>query len=97
MAIKITFHRTFFTEDNIIDGEIVNGEYRKDVVMADTIDEAVRYIEVEGLNFASTGNDWAADPDGSWMLNYATGMRVEVTATIDAPEADHQRIMELVG
>lgn len=42
--------------------------------------EAAERIRREGLTFAATGTDWAADPDGSYISNYATGERIAKTA-----------------
>ena len=49
----------------------------------DSIDEAVTLLTSGGLSFAATGTDWAALPDGSYISDYATGERREVTAHLD--------------
>ena len=38
----------------------------------DTLDEAVDVITREGLTFTATGADWAANPDGSVIVDYAS-------------------------
>jgi hypothetical protein len=64
----------------------------------DDIDHAVRIIEREGLTFAATGNDWAANPDGSYISDYATGERCAVTAHFDSfSDEDIIAVIERVG
>lgn len=45
-----------------------------------TAREAADRIRREGLTFEASGNEWAANPDGSYISNYATGERCETTA-----------------
>lgn len=44
------------------------------------IHEAIDLIRGLGLTFAATGNEWAADPDGSRSVSLTNRMREEVTA-----------------
>ena len=76
-----------FLEDEVWEGSIPRECYenaRVEEYECDDVEEAVRVIQREGLDFKSTGNDWAANPDGSFISNYATGERHEVTAHIDS-------------
>src|SRR3982751_2184423 len=57
----------------------------------DLIESAVRLIQTEGLTFAATGNDWAADPDGSRIVEYATGRCEETTAALIGFTEDETR------
>lgn len=42
----------------------------------DTPDEMIRALRRDGVEFAATGRaDWASDPDGSRVVDYATGER----------------------
>lgn len=53
---------------------------------------------VQALTFAATGNDWAADPDGSYTSNYATGEQTETTAHLsDYPARLTCAIIRKVG
>lgn len=89
-TVKVYVQR--FTEDEIAvrdeDGDIV--EYADppcddEHVHVEEYDdltavEAAERIVREGLSFAATGSDWAADPDGSYISDYATGERTAKTA-----------------
>ena len=72
--------RTRFTEDDIVDGDIRNPEIREELSEGLTVEEAVDLIKSAGLTFAATGNDWAADPDGSTVVDYRTLTREAATA-----------------
>ena len=90
-----------FLEDEVFEGDIPRECYeaaRTEEYEVDDIDEAVRVIEREGLTFAATGNEWAANPDGSTIVNYATAEREEVTAHLRGfSDADTDAIIERVG
>lgn len=53
----------------------------------------------EGVDFASTGNDWASLPDGSYTLNYRTGAQREVSVhfALGTPAWVIRDVMEAVG
>ena len=51
----------------------------ENVIPCDDTDEAIEALKRHGVDFASTGSDWAADPDGSFVSNYGTGEQVAVT------------------
>jgi hypothetical protein len=90
-----------FLEDEVFEGDIPRECYeaaRSEDFECDDIDEAVRAIQREGLTFEATGNEWAANPDGSTITNYATAERAEVTAHLHGfSDADAAAIMERVG
>lgn len=75
----VTIHRMRFLEDDIRDGDVPRGDV--ETVSAEcTASEAARLISDAGLTFAATGGNWAANPDGSYISNYATAERVEESA-----------------
>jgi hypothetical protein len=90
-----------FLEDEVWEGSIPRKCYDDARVTdydVEDVEEAVRAIVVEGLTFAATGNDWAANPDGSVIVNYATGERHEVTAHLEGfSDDDMLAIIEQVG
>jgi hypothetical protein len=76
-----------FLEDEVWEGSIPRkcyDEARVEEYEVDSVEDAIKVIEREGLSFTATGTDWAANPDGSYIANYATGERHEVTAHIDS-------------
>lgn len=91
----------FLEDDAYAAGGVPSEAYdnaREDYFEADDIDEAVRVFEREGLTFAATGNDWAANPDGSRIIDYATAEREETTAHLEGfSDADVLAIIERVG
>lgn len=76
----VTFYHTFFLEDDVEDGDFPRDDVDTEVFDGIGAVEAARLIEREGLSFAATGNEWAADPDGSRIVDYSTGRRVETSA-----------------
>lgn len=59
---------------------------------------AADLIRSEGLTFSATGNEWAANPDGSYISNYATGERCETSAHLSGfPDRVLSAIREVVG
>lgn len=93
----LVIERLFF-EDSVHDGDADYHETRMDVFECDDTGDAVRVIEREGLTFGSTGTDWAANPDGSTIVDYATGERVETTAHLYGFTAtETAAIIERVG
>lgn len=75
----VTIYRTYFLEEDIHDGDYPHDDVRTEVYDELSASEAARLLEREGLSFAATGNEWAADPDGSYITNYATGERCETS------------------
>jgi hypothetical protein len=90
-----------FLEDDVHDGGIPQASYDNATVTdydVDDVDDAVRTLNRHGVSFAATGNDWAADPDGSYVSNYATAERVETTGHLFGfNDADFATIIERVG
>ena len=93
--------RVRFLEDEVYEGSIPMKSFDNAIVESfecDDIDEAVRAITREGLTFAATGADWAAHPDGSQIIDYATAEREDVTAHIESfSDDDAALIVERVG
>jgi hypothetical protein len=93
--------RVRFLEDECFAGSIPQKCYDAAVIEnyeADDIEEAVRAITREGLTFSSTGSDWAGNPDGTVIVDYATAEREEVSAhLVGFSEADEIAITERVG
>jgi hypothetical protein len=90
-----------FCEDDVYDGGIPQASYDNATVTdydVDDVDGAVRALERAGVTFAATGTEWAADPDGSYIVNYATAERVETTGHLYGfSEAETAAIVERVG
>lgn len=89
----VTIYRTYFLEDEIFEGDIprddVSTEVREDL----TAREAADLLIAEGLSFAATGSEWAADPDGSHVTNYRTGERVETSGHLSG---FHPRVVSAI-
>lgn len=95
--ITVTFHHTHYLEDDVHDGDIPRDDVRTEVVEVETPVEAAILMAQEGLSFKVTGTDWAADPDGSYILNYATGECVETTGHVTgASEDEFNEIVRLL-
>jgi hypothetical protein len=103
MIGTVVVYRTYYRDSEVVDGDLPrdeNGELDTvaDAFPVDTVTEAVDVIQSEGLTFAATGNDWAAHPDGSYPVTFATDERVEVTAHLrNFTENDAAAIMDAVG
>lgn len=94
----VSIHNVYFREDDIVDGDYPRDDFLGQVWDDLTISEAVKLITSEGLDFASTGNDWAANPDGSYIVDYREGKRCETTAHLsDFPDWAVKYIIEKVG
>jgi len=93
--------RVRFLEDEVYEGGIPQSCYDNAIVEeyeCDDVEEAVRVIQREGLTFAATGGDWAGDPDGSTIINYATAEREDATAHLGSlSDEDAAAIIEAVG
>lgn len=93
--------RVRFLEDEVYDGGIPQACYDNAIVEefeCDDIDEAVRVLQREGLTFSATGNEWAGNPDGSTIIDYATAEREDATAHLDTfSDEDIATIIERVG
>ena len=101
-TVRIT--RVRFLEDDVFEGDLPREAYETavsedyDFDREDAVEGAVRLIQREGLTFSATGNDWAGDPDGSTIVNYATAEREEATAHLIGFTADETAaIIEAVG
>ena len=94
----LTIYRTYFLEDDIVDGDYPRDDTETEIHAGIGAAEAAHLIELEGLSFAATGNDWAADPDGSYVVDYHTGKRCETSAHLDGfPERVVSAIIAKVG
>jgi hypothetical protein len=87
---RVNVYRTYFREDEITDGDYHDAPNTHTVAdhMIGTASDLARWIRADGLTFAATGGEWAADPDGSYITDYATGERCETSAhfTDDIPD-----------
>lgn len=59
-----------------------------DVREFDSMRELIDAVRRDGVTFAATGNDWAADPDGSYVIDYATAEREAVSWHFDGIAPD---------
>lgn len=85
-------------EVRYLEADIYEGSVPMDDVTTTEYDEltareAANLILREGLSFEATGNEWAANPDGSRCSNPATGERVETTAHL---EGFHPRVLNAI-
>lgn len=98
MKGTVTIHRTYFLEADIVDGDYPRDDVTTEVHDGLTAREAADLLTREGLSFQATGNDWAADPDGTYISNYATGERVETSGHLSGfPDRVTAAIIETVG
>jgi len=101
MAGIVRIIRVTFLESDVYEGSIPASAYEDAVeeeYVCDHWMDAVNRLQCEGLTFSATGNDWAANPDGSVIVDYATGRREEVTAHLSTFSAYHEaEIIEAVG
>jgi len=102
----VRLFRTRFLEDDVWEGDFPRDDVRtedfnwdpREDTDEEIIDGAVRVFEREGLTFAATGNDWAANPDGTVIVDYGTGEREEVTGHLIGFTAEQTAaIVERVG
>ena len=95
----VTIHETHFLEDVALEiGDIPTDDVRTTVHDGVSAVEAARILCEHGVTFAATGNDWAADPDGSYISNYATAERVETSGHLSGfPDRVLAAIMDRVG
>ena len=93
--------RVRFLEDDVYEGGIPQASYDNAVeeeYECETAYDAVCRIREHGLTFEATGTDWAANPDGSTIIDYATAEREEVTAHLVKFSPFHEaQIIEAVG
>lgn len=83
-----------FYEDSVLDGDMTYHDTKDQTLPCESVETAVRVIRMHGLTFEATGSDWAADPDGSYIANYATAERVETSAHVSgATDAEMNAIM----
>jgi len=78
----VRIHRTRFFEADVWEGDFPRDDTRSedfDFDVEDAVDGAVRLLQREGLTFAATGTDWAANPDGTTIIDYGTAQREETT------------------
>ncbi len=93
----VTFHRVHFLEADVCDGDSPRDDTRTSVHDDLTAVEAARLIYRKGLTFEATGGVWAANPDGSRIVDYATGERVEESAHLSGfPERVAAAVMRAV-
>jgi hypothetical protein len=69
--------RTTYTD--VFEGDPVNPDTSITLVEDLELHEAIDLCRKHGVSFAATGNQWAADPDGSHVIDYATGEVEEIT------------------
>lgn len=89
---RVNVYRTFFLEDEIVDGDYYGAPHTHTDSdhMIGTASELARWIRADGLTFAASGGEWAADPDGSYVTDYRTGERCETSAHL--PENMPERL-----
>jgi hypothetical protein len=83
----VRIFRTRFLEQDVWEGDFPRDDTRSEDFdfdpMTETeeeiIDGAVRVFQREGLTFTATGADWAANPDGTTIIDYGAGQREETS------------------
>ncbi len=97
----VTIHETRFLEPDDPDtwaGPDYQNDTETTIYTDVSASEAARILERHGLSFEATGNAWAADPDGSYIINYATAERIETSGHLDGfPARVLGAIMRKVG
>jgi hypothetical protein len=97
----VRIHRTRFFEADVWEGDFPRDDTRSedfDFDVEDAIEGAVRLIQREGLTFSATGRDYAANPDGTVIIDYGTAQREEVSAhLIGFTDEQVVAIIEQVG
>ncbi|MDF2506327.1 MAG: hypothetical protein K0Q52_186 [Microbacterium sp.] len=76
-------------EDDATPGDTFNVDatphrVEDDALEFDTMAELVAAVRRDGVRFDATGTDWAANPDHSYVIDYATGEREAVSWHFDA-------------
>lgn len=81
LDVKVTTVR--YLDSEVYEGSLPFSAYENaDVTLHENLEihEAIDLIRNLGLRFDATGNEWAADPDRSRIVDFQTGMREQVTA-----------------
>ena len=76
----VKVYRTYYLLDDVVDGDYPHDDVYVEIYENFSPREAAELIVSLGLTFAASGNDWAADPDGSYVTNYAAGEQCETSA-----------------
>lgn len=69
-----------FDEDDVYEGDIPQDDVVEELHENLEIHEAIDLIRNLGLTFEASGSEWAADPDGSQIIDYASARREQVSA-----------------
>lgn len=91
--------RTYYLGDSVWDGSYLTDHVQVIPYENVTAREAYEILKSEGLSFAATGGSgWAADPDGSYVTDYRTGMECETSGHLSGfPERVVDAIERAVG
>lgn len=94
----VTIYYTYYLMDEVSDGDFLPNDTVTETHENLTPLEAAAIIIGEGLSFEATGSDWAADPDGSYAVDYAIGRECKASAHLSGfPERITAAIMRKVG
>lgn len=80
---KLTIHKVYYLSETIQDGDFATDHTNTEVYEDIHATEAAAILNRLGLSFQATGNSWAADPDGSYTVNYGTGMECQTSGHLD--------------
>lgn len=98
---RVNIYRTYFLVDEIVDGDYFGAPNTHTVEdhAVGNASELARVIKSEGLTFAASGGEWAANPDGSYCSDFRLGQQCEVSAHFasDVPERIANAIRRVVG
>jgi hypothetical protein len=70
-------------DDDTFNVNMVPWRTEDDYVTFDTMRELIDAVRRDCVTFDSTGAEWASDPDGSHIIDYATGERCTVSWHFD--------------
>ncbi len=89
----LNIQRIFFLESEVWEGDFPRDDYREEVWENISASEAAKVLMREGLSFKASGAEWAADPDGSYIIDYGLGKRVEKSGHLTG---FHDRVLNAI-
>ena len=73
-----------YTPGDSFNGDMMPYAVDDETLTYDTVGELVAAVRRDYVTFSATGCDYAADPDGSTIIDYAAGARESVSWHFDA-------------
>lgn len=94
--MEVTFHHLRYLENDVVEGEITESDYRFDNWTGDHIEVAVWMIDEYTIEPAGNGTEYV-HPDGSRIIDYATGQYEQVTASLEGDDEDLNLVSDLIA